>query len=556
MSFNALQEKDFFGRQEELAGLNRAVLPADAGMARSAVLSGPRGIGKSELLKRLFGALFWRQDRTAPFYYAVNPALLSAADFAKSYLVRFLCQRLAFEKKEQALLQDDGMPLSGVSALIEDRGADWAGEIIEQFVKASADPLDALRIALAAPRKTAITSGVPVAVLIDDFHLLNSLRIEGAAGARLVSLFAEPLSYRKTPYVITGNAPELREMPVASGLEWISVPPLGPQDASARLLSVLRAHEAEGSAPSLLLRRLGGNPLYLGCVARTAARKKRPEERDFWDAYLHEIREGALASSWSSVLKRFFPDLGQRRLALAITHKVHHTATPLSCQQIAKSFALTDSEAEAIAHGLYLAGLIRGEFGVFRASDDAVLRDIVACLYLSEILAKPAPDLEREFLEKLPVRQEEAARFDLVLPMAKESELVAAQCLEQIGKNMRLNQDAIGQMQIAVIEACINAIEHSKGADDRFMVGIAVDADRLEVSIESAGREFIELETGEPFGDREAARTSGRGWGMKLMKRYADEVRFEKTGRGTKLVLVKKLAASAGVQTEDRVNHE
>jgi hypothetical protein len=40
------------------------------------------------------------------------------------------------------------------------------------------------------------------------------------------------------------------------------------------------------------------------------------------------------------------------------------------------------------------------------------------------------------------------------------------------------------------------------------------------------------------------------------MKRYADEVRFEKTSRGTKLVLVKKLAASAGVQTEDRVNHE
>ncbi len=104
MPFSSLQKKDLFGRQEELASLYKSVLQADSGQGQSLVLSGRRGIGKTELLKQLFGQLFWKQERVAPFLYTVNPALLSVTAFSKSYLIRFLCQRLAFEKKEQALL--------------------------------------------------------------------------------------------------------------------------------------------------------------------------------------------------------------------------------------------------------------------------------------------------------------------------------------------------------------------------------------------------------------------------------------------------------------------
>jgi anti-sigma regulatory factor (Ser/Thr protein kinase) len=76
------------------------------------------------------------------------------------------------------------------------------------------------------------------------------------------------------------------------------------------------------------------------------------------------------------------------------------------------------------------------------------------------------------------------------------------------------------------------------------------------VSIESAGWEFVVQETGEPFGDREHVKPSGRGLGIKMMKRFADEVRFEKTARGTKTVLVKNLAKSAGVKNEDTATRE
>ena len=68
MSFSALQDKEFFDKQDELASLFKRVTQADKGLAQSAVLSGPRGIGKTELLKQLFGQLFWKQNRVVPFY--------------------------------------------------------------------------------------------------------------------------------------------------------------------------------------------------------------------------------------------------------------------------------------------------------------------------------------------------------------------------------------------------------------------------------------------------------------------------------------------------------
>ena len=94
--------------------------------------------------------------------------------------------------------------------------------------------------------------------------------------------------------------------------------------------------------------------------------------------------------------------------------------------------------------------------------------------------------------------------------MAREAELIVAQSLEQIGKNLNLNQDAIGQLQIAVIEACINAIEHGRGMDDKIYVSVAVDGDQTEVSVESAGQEFIIQETREPYRDQEAEKSRKR----------------------------------------------
>jgi serine/threonine-protein kinase RsbW len=555
MLFSQLQEKDFVDRQEELDGLFARVLQADGGRARSVVLSGPRGIGKTELLSHLFGRLFWKQERVAPFQLTVNPALLSAAAFAKAYLSRFLCQRLAFQKREQALLMSNGISLDALTSLVEEQEAHWAKEILDQYAQNSGDPLDALQVALAAPRRSVVATGTPVAVLIDDFHLLRGLHLGGGPDPRLASLFEEPVSYGKTPHVITGNA-ELQEMPVAGSLERMPLMPFGPEAASSRVLSLLKNREARTDAPPLLLRRLGGNPLYLECVVTRAGAASNPDDKDFWSAYIREITEGTLSLTWMADFKRAFPDPGMRRVGLEMAYKIYHSAEPLSSRRMARMFSLQESGAQDTAHALYLAGFIHGEFGVFRAIEDPVLKDIIDCLYGREVLGKSVPDLEKDLLERLVPQKEREVRFDITLPMAKDAELVAAQALEQIGKSLDLSQEAVGQMQIAVIEACINAMEHGRGTDGKVFVSITADVDRLEVSVESAGREFIIEETGEPFSDPGRRKTPGRGWGIKLIKRFVDHIKFEKTSRGTKVVLVKKLEKSPDMQKENAKNHE
>lgn len=249
MPFSSLKNGEFINRQEELSALYKRVLMADWGQAQSAILFGHRGIGKSEILKQLFGYLFWKQDRVAPFSYTVNPALLSVTTFSKTYLIGFLRQRLAFPKKEQSLLYQDGISIDGLSLLIEELEASWAKEILDQYIQCAGDPLDTLRIALAAPHRSALATGMPVAVLLDDFHWMKGLHIDGVPDARLASLFQEAIMHKKTPHIIAGNASELQEMPVVSGLERISLHPLGTEGASARASALMTAYEATGNVP-------------------------------------------------------------------------------------------------------------------------------------------------------------------------------------------------------------------------------------------------------------------------------------------------------------------
>ncbi len=556
MSFSSLQEKDFSGRQDELSSLLKRLLQADVGLAQSIVLSGSRGIGKTELLKHLFNQLFWKQNRVAPYFYSANPALLSASVFSRTYLTQFICQRLAFQKKEQALLYRDGITIEDLSILAEEHEAIWARDLLDQYARASADPVGGLRIALNAPHRSALSTGIPVAVLIDDFHWLAGLYLDGHPEQRLLTLFEEPVSRAKTPHVIAGSMAEMQEISVANGLDRMTVQPLGSEAISSRIASLLQEYGSEGSSiPPLLLRHLGGNPFYLGRVVKSACVKQNPDEKAFWSAYSSEVMDGSLSLFWSSIFKSYFPDLSRRKTALSLLYKIYHASDAFSCERIAKSFSLTENQALAIANALYLAGFLRGEFGLFRAADDRVLVDIVDHLYMREILAKSPHDLEQNLLERLLPQKEQVTRFDMTLPMVKEAELIAAQCLDQIGKNFHLNPDAIGQMQIAVIEACINAMEHAQGIEKKVYVGIVVEGDRIEVSVESAGQEFILQETGEPVHDHNAGNAPKRGWGLKLIKRFVDEVTFEKTALGTKVVLVKKIEKTEDIPRKDMKNN-
>jgi serine/threonine-protein kinase RsbW len=515
------------------------------GKGRSVVLAGRPGIGKTELLKQLFGRLFWKQEEIVPFLYSVKSAILAPADFSRDYLVRYLCQCLAFQSREQMFLQPEGMPIEELSMVIEQRGAVWARELLDRYDRCAAEPLSALALAINAPRHAALAAGITSVIMIDDFHRL--------AGLPAAAFFEDTLSFGRTPHILCGNQAAIDEMAVAGRLDRHVLPPLGPDDVVSMVRSLRGAYDnGEDLPPPPMVVRIAGNPLYVSSIIGRAYSTQRLQDEDYWRAYAAEIAEGALYRFWTGRLKEFFPDMAMRVVALRLAYTVCRAADAMPCSRIARAMATSEGTAERVAHQLYLAGFIRGEFGLFRRIEDRIMMDVVEYLHGREVEGNSPAELERKLLEPSRERHDDTVRFEMVLPMAHEVELIAAKCIEQIGTNLHVDGDAVGQMQIAVIEACINAIEHTNGSDRNLYLIVTVGSDRLEVSVESSGREFVMLETGEPVGgkSKKTSEAGGRGWGIKLMKRFVDEVRFEKTKRGTKTVLTKKIAAKADIQKE------
>jgi anti-sigma regulatory factor (Ser/Thr protein kinase) len=553
MPISTLREKDFLGRSEELSDLYRWSLDVERGIARRIFLAGARGIGKTELLSQLYNRLFWTQDRVAPFYYSANNAILCAADFSKDYFTQFLCQRLAFEKKEQSLLSLDGLSIKGLSSLAQERNAAWANTLLERFIHCSGEPIEALRIALGAPHQSALATGKPVVLMVDEFHKLKGLRRDMDARHELVSLFEEPLSSLRTAWVITGSVTELQEMAIAASLTRFNLFPLNASDAASLLSSLLGRHGIERETPPPgFHQRLGGNPLYFKHVAAAASSTQGPDGLDFWSVYVREVMEGGIHGFWSAHLKQHFPTLDARRRALEILNIVYHAHAggPLTRPRIAAD-ALHGAEKEKdILDALQRADFLSGEFGTFSAPEDRVLRDVVNALTLREIQGKSLQEVEQELIESLLAPEKKFVSFEMILPAMKDTELVAAQCLEQIGKNLRLSQEVIGQLQMALIEACINAMKYGGGEKKKVFVRIYLVENRIAISVESFGWGVTLQEDGETSAKARDGGNADRRWGMKLMKNFVDEVRFEKTAQGTRVVLIKNLRKSPETRIE------
>jgi anti-sigma regulatory factor (Ser/Thr protein kinase) len=179
-----------------------------------------------------------------------------------------------------------------------------------------------------------------------------------------------------------------------------------------------------------------------------------------------------------------------------------------------------------------------------------VLRDVVNALTLREVQGRSLREAEQELLEGLLAPEKEFVSFEMVLPAMKDTELVAAQCLEQIGKNIGVSQEAIGQLQMALIEACINAMQYGGGEKKKIFVRIDLVENRLAISVESFGRGVALQEDDETSANARDGGNADRRWGMKLMKNFVDEVRFEKTAQGTRVVLIKNLRKSPETRIE------
>ncbi|MEP6913907.1 MAG: ATP-binding protein, partial [bacterium] len=144
---------------------------------------------------------------------------------------------------------------------------------------------------------------------------------------------------------------------------------------------------------------------------------------------------------------------------------------------------------------------------------------------------------------------DEEAEVELIIPMGADYELLAATTAEQLARRLKFRPEAINQIKTAIVEACINASEHSLSPDRKIYQRFRVEDDKLVITIASRGivplnihgnndhpnaEQVLENETGDPAEQR-------RGWGIKLIKTLMDEVEFERVDEGTSLRMTKYL---------------
>jgi serine/threonine-protein kinase RsbW len=152
-------------------------------------------------------------------------------------------------------------------------------------------------------------------------------------------------------------------------------------------------------------------------------------------------------------------------------------------------------------------------------------------------------DLLQDHLINLGVRDERrpASEIELVIPIENEAELIAARTVEQVARAADFGQEAINQIKTALIEACINAAEHSDSPDRRIYQRFAIDDDRLIITVSNKGKKFSSAER--DFGEPAPAGLlkGSRGRGLQIIRALMDEVRFQPTDDGTSLTMIKYL---------------
>ena len=127
--------------------------------------------------------------------------------------------------------------------------------------------------------------------------------------------------------------------------------------------------------------------------------------------------------------------------------------------------------------------------------------------------------------------------YEIIVPMGEDTEMIAAQTVEEIARRHNFAPRAINQIKTALVEACINASEHSLSPDRKIHQKFTVEDDKIIITISNRGLRLADKSKSEITPDE-----GRRGWGLKLMKSLMDEVKFEQTDDGTRISMTKFLA--------------
>lgn len=131
----------------------------------------------------------------------------------------------------------------------------------------------------------------------------------------------------------------------------------------------------------------------------------------------------------------------------------------------------------------------------------------------------------------------------LILPMAPDMEIVASQAASALASYIGMSSDRVDEVRMAVVEACINAFEHSRATERKvditFRLFGEAGAERLEIRVHDRGRGFSPAAVEEPRIEDKLKGDRKRGWGLKIIQGLMDEVEILSGSQGTTVVMSK-----------------
>ena len=131
-------------------------------------------------------------------------------------------------------------------------------------------------------------------------------------------------------------------------------------------------------------------------------------------------------------------------------------------------------------------------------------------------------------------------KVELTIPIIHDMELAATKTAEVVSKHMELSDEKTAEISMALIEATINAFEHSESKSSNVEIHFVIQGDTLIIKVSDHGKGFDKSKVKIPNIEEKLASDYKRGWGLQLIQELMDTVEFESTVDGTTVTMTKK----------------
>ena len=132
------------------------------------------------------------------------------------------------------------------------------------------------------------------------------------------------------------------------------------------------------------------------------------------------------------------------------------------------------------------------------------------------------------------------AKVDLKIPMLEDMELAATKAAEAMAEYLSFDQDKTDEIKLAIIEATLNAFEHSSSKERFVEINFEAKNNELTIKIHDSGTGFDSSKVETPEIDKKIKSDYKRGWGMSLMEELMDSVEVVNDSSGCTIILTKR----------------